>query len=327
METKKGFITVATGSEQYYILAYYMLLSYRYHSTFPMPFAILCDRHNQWTEEFDEVIIIEKPTYSYCDKLRILDMSPFDETLFIEPDSLIYRDLNGLWEYFKDSPDIGLVGYVFPNTSEKGWWDSENLGELKDKIDFKVMCQGGLYFVRNNGKDLPAFRETCRYIEEHYFEYQFTMSRDVRSDETIMSLAAAVHHFRPVCLWEPLFACWPQTWYLSANIRKGRLSYYLKNSSGSPNKKGYFIHFGTINTLGPWSDGFYYREVSRLKNKSSWRRNLKDRMILFGRRAVNDSRLVYAISNLFPKDLRNKYNKAESWNREHVCSDAPDSYK
>ena len=306
METNRGFITVATGSERYFILAYNLLLSYRYHSKSPMPFAILCDRRNAWTEAFDHVVIIENPACSYYDKLRILDLSPFDETIFIDADSLAYRDLNGLWDYFKGSPDIGLAGRIWPKDCENGWWRHENLGELKDKVDYQVKCQGGIYFVRNCGINLPAFQETCQYVKEHYMEYRFSMCTDILSDETIISLAAAVHHIHPVCTCETLFAYYPILWYLSADIRKGRLCY--SNSSGKFNKNGFFIHFGTPNTLGMQSDGLYYREVYRLKHHPDWSKGCRNRLRLFARRLVNQSRFFHTLANLFPKELRNKYN-------------------
>ena len=319
MGTRKGFITLATGSERYYILAYNLLLSYRYHSKSPMPFAILSDRHNVWTEAFDEVIIIEDPAYSYFDKLRILDLSPFDETLFIDADSLAYKDLNGLWEYFKDSPDIGLAGRVWPKDYEKGWWKHENLGELKDKVDYQVKCQGGIYYVRNNGKDLPAIMETCKYIEDHYKDFHFSIFENVLEDDTILCLAAAVHHIRPAVVWDKLFAYYPETRCLSANIRTGHFRHIWKDGSCLPDSKAFFIHFGTINTIDPQSDGIYYRELYRLTCHPDRRRDMKDRIVLFVRDAINNSRILNAIASLFPKELRNKYNKVGSRGREHVC--------
>ena len=312
METKKGFITVATGNERYYILAYNLLLSYRYHSQSPMPFAILCDRRNIWTEAFDEVVILDNPACSYTDKLRILDLSPFDETLFLEADTLAYRDLNGLWDYFQDSPDIGLVGGVKPNLPGEGWWEAENLGELKERVDYKVMCQGGLYYIRNNGKDLPAIMETCRYIENHYLEYKFTIFPDIPEDETIFCLAASVHHFQPVLTWAELFAYYPEVGCLQANIRTGFLKFRWPRSSSWIHKTAYFIHFGTNNTISPQSDGFYNREVSRLTYRPNGREERKERVVFFIRDAVNKSRILRAIANLFPKELRNKYNKVKS---------------
>lgn len=309
METKKGFITVATGNERYYILAYYLLLSYRYHSKSPMPFAILCDRRNIWTEAFDEVVILDNPACSFPDKLRILDSSPFDEALFIDADSLAYRDLNGLWDYFKDSPDIGLVGGVKPNLPGEGWWESENLGEWKDKVDYKAMCQGGLYYIRKNGKDLPAIKETCRHIKEHYYEYKFTLLPDVISDETIFALAASVHHIRPVLMWDNLFAYYPEVGSLQAKIQKGFLQFRWPRSSSLIHTTAFFIHFGTYNTISPQADGIYNREVARLTCHPNTREERKERVVFFIRDAVNKSRILRFFANLFPKELRNKYNK------------------
>lgn len=319
METTKGFITVATGQTHFYVLAHNLLLSYRYHSRKPMPFAILCDRKNEWTADFDEVVIIDNPAYSYYDKLRILDLSPFDETLFIDADCLAYRDLNGLWDYFKDSPDIGLAGRVWPKDYAHGWWKHENLGALQDKVDYQVKCQGGLYYVRNNGKDLPAIMETCRYIEEHYQEYHFSIFEKVLEDETILCLAAAVHHLRPAVAWDELFAYYPETRCLSANIRTGHFRHIWKDGPGKPNNKASFIHFGTLNTLCPQSDGIYYREVYRLRYHPDRRQNIKDRLILLGRQATNHSRFFRAIASLFPKEYRNKHNHVPSRGREHIC--------
>ena len=40
----KGFVTIATGNEEYYRLAHNLLLSYKYFTKNPLPFALLCDR-------------------------------------------------------------------------------------------------------------------------------------------------------------------------------------------------------------------------------------------------------------------------------------------
>ena len=326
METKKGFITVATGKEQYYILAYNLLQSYRRHSKSPTPFAIICDQHNEWTDDFDDVVIMENPAHSYVDKLRILDLSPYDETIFIDADSLVYRDLNGLWDLFKDGPDLGLLGSTqLPD--EEGWWKTENMGALKDKVDFKVIAMGGLYYVRNNGKELPAIKETCKYVAEHYLDFHFSIFEKILSDETILSMTAAVHHIRPICHYNDVYAYYPIVRCVKADIARGRLRYSWENGSGEPITDGYFIHFGTLNTLGKQSDGLYYREVYRLRYHPDRRKDLKDRFSLLGRRLVNHSRIFQALANLFPKELRNKYNKIESRGREHICWGDPDTYE
>ena len=40
----KGFVTIATGKEAYFILAYNLLNSYRKFTKEPLPFAIITDK-------------------------------------------------------------------------------------------------------------------------------------------------------------------------------------------------------------------------------------------------------------------------------------------
>ena len=263
MESNKGFITVATGSEKYYILAYNLLRSFRYHSKSPMPFAILCDRHNTWTEAFDEVVTIENPAFSFFDKLRILDLSPFDETIFIDADSLVYKDLSGLWDLFKNSPDVGVLGAKYPIDSNEGWWKAENLGDLRDKVDYKITCQGGIYFIRNNGKDLPAFIETCKFIQDHYLDYHFSIFETKLEDETILCLASAVHHFLPVTSWQEVFVYYQESRIIKSNILSGELVIIMEKEPDVLRDNALLIHFGTTYALNRWH---YKKAVFMLKS-------------------------------------------------------------
>lgn len=261
-ETGRGFITVATGRELYFKMAHNLLLSYRYHAKTPVPFAILCDRRNEWTADFDQVVIIDRPANSYFDKMRILDLSPFDETIFIDADSLIYRDLTPLWDLFKDGPDVGVLGTVLPLDDGTGWWDIQNLGELGGMVDYKIMCQGGIYYVRNSGKDLPAFIETCRFIKKHYLEYHFRLFEDSFSDEMIISLASCVHHFKPMKDWVDVFAFYPDVRLVDQDILSGTLVFDWHRSVDRLYRDSFLIHFGTINVLNRWE---YKKEVFKLK--------------------------------------------------------------
>ncbi len=57
----RGFVTIAAGTGRYYKLAVNLLDSYRFHAIHPKPFAIICDRENEYTAQFDCVILMEPP--------------------------------------------------------------------------------------------------------------------------------------------------------------------------------------------------------------------------------------------------------------------------
>ena len=77
----QGFVTLATGDERYYRLARNLLRSYRHSCSTPMRFAIIADRHNAYTAEFDDVVIMEHATRSWADKLEMLIFHYLPETL------------------------------------------------------------------------------------------------------------------------------------------------------------------------------------------------------------------------------------------------------
>ena len=99
----RGFVTLAVGDEKYYKLATNLLNSYKYNTKNFMPFAIIADRCNEYTEKFDKVVLLERATYSYMDKLEMLNHPPYDENIFIDADCLAYGDINEFWRYFPES--------------------------------------------------------------------------------------------------------------------------------------------------------------------------------------------------------------------------------
>ena len=111
----RGFVTVATGQERYFNLAYNLMYSYHQFASVKYPFAIICDKENKYTAEFDDVILMENPHCNYLDKLSLYEYLPYDETIFIDADSLAYGNLDEWWNIFKDADDFSVFGYAWTN--------------------------------------------------------------------------------------------------------------------------------------------------------------------------------------------------------------------
>lgn len=270
MERKpRGFVTIATGKDEYFVLARNLLASYRFHTQDPLPFAIICDRENAWTNDFDDVVFVNSPKRSFADKLRILDLSPYDETIFIDADCLAYSDLNGLWQYFEGAPPFCVLGDTLPPDSDQAWLRIENAGVFKDRLDRQMVCQGGVYYVR---KDCPEeFKETVGYVFEHYDDFKFKGSFGVMTcDETIFTLACAVHRFYPLFSWHRVFAYYPVVTRIDRlDIRTGTLEYAFKwQTECQPDNGRHLFHWGMEHTR----DWLYFREVERLRSASKGRR-------------------------------------------------------
>ena len=81
MELNKGFVTLAVGDECYFKLATNLLRSYRMHTISSIPFAIITDRENEYTNLFDKVVLLEHSHESYLDKIEILNQPPFQRNI------------------------------------------------------------------------------------------------------------------------------------------------------------------------------------------------------------------------------------------------------
>lgn len=191
MSPTRGFVTIATGNLRYFRLARNLLYSYRHCSVSPYPFAIITDRENEITAEFDKVILISDPDNSYLDKLKLGRELPYDETIFIDADSLAYGDLNAWWELFAGSGDFCAFGYTRKGPdSGQGWFEPSGMQEYRDRIPFVPDFNGGVYYMRRG----PVCNEVFRIANDaakNYHRYQFYRFSEP-ADEPVLSLGMAV---------------------------------------------------------------------------------------------------------------------------------------
>lgn len=235
----RGFITIATGNEKYYKLAVQLLRSYRDHCPAGVPFAIICDRENDYTQEFDDVVVMDSPNRSYMDKLMLYRYSPYDETIFIDADSLVLADPSGLWDDYADADDVSCCGVVYPLDSDRGWFRYDGCGKYKEQVKFLLDLHGGIYYFRRTQRCREIF-ETAIELADNYSQYGFRCF-DQPADEPVMALSMAIHNCRP-CAKPARLLFVPSYWgKLRVNVH-GEL---LLN--GKP-RHVEILHFATPNT-------------------------------------------------------------------------------
>lgn len=192
----QGFVTIATGDEKYYKLAFNLLHSYKLHCTEEkLPFAVICDRKNKYTESFDDVIILEEAAMSFMDKLLLYKYAPYDETVFIDADSLFIGSPGGLWEDFKNADDVSCYGAPLPLDSTKGWFTYEGCREYKEQIKFLVSMHGGVYFFRKTQRAKKIFEKAIE-LAENYSKYGFNYFSKP-ADEPVLAMAMAIFQCQP----------------------------------------------------------------------------------------------------------------------------------
>ncbi len=210
MALTKGFITVATGKEQYYEIARNLLRSYRFTTKEVLPFALLCDDENDYTKEFDDVRLFPDPKCAYLDKLNMFELLPYDINIFIDADCLCFGDINRLFDIFENADDFCCYGRVLPLDDKTGWFEYDNLNEaLQKQIDYVVGLHGGIYYIRKTEKSKKVL-ETAKIFSENYSDYKFKGKFQNPGDEPVVALSMAVNKCKPIphdfssiiCWWE-----------------------------------------------------------------------------------------------------------------------------
>lgn len=196
MSESRGFVTVATGNEKYYKLAYNLCLSYKKRGQGEYPFALICDKETEYSAIFDEVIIVQDKDVrkSTIDKL-LMRYSPYDKSIFIETDILILDSIDDLWSTFENEDDVSAFGCKLPLDSQKGWFTYEGSGKYKSQIHYLISMNGGIYCFKKSKRAARVFDKAIELIDEYstidfkYFENP--------ADEPIMAMSMVINECAP----------------------------------------------------------------------------------------------------------------------------------
>lgn len=240
----RGFVTIATGDERYYRMARTLLRSCRQNCSEPERFAIIADRHNEYTAEFDNVVILDNPSNSWMDKLSLLQKCPYHENLFIDADCLVYRDINFFWDLYANADDFSCFGKALPLDSKDGWFTNQ-AAEVYP-IRFCTHLHGMLYFIRK-GEVVDRMYELCQNIISNYHAVTFKGFNDRLADEPVFALAMAVLDLKPVDR-KPEYYCFvPFATRICTDYTSRRVNF--ENPKDGEVDACCVVHWGNQNTL------------------------------------------------------------------------------
>ncbi len=255
----RGFITIATGDKKYHDMAKTLVKSYKLTSVEPMPFAVITDDTHDKFEEFDEVVVIKNATRSYMDKIDIMRYSPYDETIFIDSDSIAFNDLNIYWKDFGEY-DFSAYGRVFYEDSEQAWFKISEALKYGGMLEYSIDLHGGIYYFKK-GKMVDNIYKICKDISNDYGSFRFKNFKKL-ADEPIIALAMAVNEAKPIEQINNRFCFLRNAKKLQADFFGRKLSYWFNNSYTTDGK---LIHFGTSRTILP------LYQVERRKVDFEWK--------------------------------------------------------
>lgn len=253
MDCRRGMVTIACGDLRYYRLALNLLYSYRGLCTDKTPFALICDKACLEAQEFDEYVLFDKATCSYLDKLQLLRYSPYEETIFVDADSLFIKDPKELWNDFEHMDDFSAYGAVLPLESTKGWFTYAGAGEYQQLLHFCVQMHGGVYFFRKTDRCNELFERAIDVVK-NYDKFQFAHFNKP-ADEPVLALSMAISGCAPCDKQERIV-------FVPSCEGKIQVTYEADVLVKKRPCDATLIHFSTANT-----SRFLYRYLEQVVNR------------------------------------------------------------
>lgn len=167
-ESERGILTMAVGTNRYLEQAVNLARSVRRFNP-TLPIALITDSHSTSVAcEFDHVLMLN-PEWGppFNQKLRVDAYSPFDETLFIDSDCLVFGSLADV--FAKLCADDFSMPVVQQRT---GMWHSADVRNWADILNVESIPVGnaGCFFFRRTERAATFFATARRRMSVD--EYQ-----------------------------------------------------------------------------------------------------------------------------------------------------------
>ncbi len=180
-----GVLTIVHGQKELATMAVALARSIRLRDP-DLPLAVVTNFDPALFEGmFDYVIPWDFSRWTYFDaKLDMYAMSPFETTIFLDADILVYRSLADVFICF-EGDDFGVVGH---NVKDLGWFASMDLIRREFPSDTYCYFNGGIYFFRRSEVAAAIF-ERAMSIYERYDELKVYRHTSCKAEQRILCLA------------------------------------------------------------------------------------------------------------------------------------------
>ncbi|MCC9137337.1 hypothetical protein ACFSKU_08090 [Pontibacter silvestris] len=252
----KGIITIATGKKQYIHMAKMLAVSLKLN--YPvLPIAVITDSEDTELRSLYDFIISADMTKGngYIQKLNMYEYSPFDETIFIDVDCMVVKNIDFLWGLFKDE-HVSVIGFK-QNTGHHFGTSIDNLCKYF-KIDDILIFNGGMYYFKKDSIAQSVFEKARQLIYE-YEELGFAKVRGTSiNEEPLMSIGMSLHNMQPVFdNWKGMHMACGSIGEVDLDVLKGRCMFQ---------KNGFTVKPAVMHYGGTSYNKFYYRrEAAKLR--------------------------------------------------------------
>ena len=196
VNTRRGVVTLAFGAAKYVDMAKDLARSMAINSPHVARAVATDSKDPELKELFTQICPVPDEVLrakGLESKLFLDRVTPFEETLFLDSDTLVFADLDELWERF--------AGYSFApvgKTITQSEWFADSK-RLQQQFGFEKFASfnGGLYYFRKDALSAKIF-ETARQLRDKYDELGLVRLSGGISEEPIYCLAMSMNGLAPV---------------------------------------------------------------------------------------------------------------------------------
>jgi len=247
----KGIITIAIG-EKYAGQAIYLSYSCMLNSPHTIR-AVITDLPEKLSNFYDIIIPYNNQNDPFSVKTKLFELSPFEKTLYLDADSLVFHPIDDYWNYL----DNNFYVYEGAKLTDGEWYfDVKNICQIIHTRWIPKFNSGMLLFDKSeNTKQI--FDTAHYYFKNHqkegidipFFRGKFY------PDEPSFAIALAIHKVEPVNDYGRFSRTLIGANHIKINIKK-RTAYLFKN--------GKMMHPLVIHFCGRKGGLYYLREKLRL---------------------------------------------------------------
>jgi hypothetical protein len=193
---KRGILTMAYGKKRYIRMAKALAKSIKLRGA-TIPLAIVTDSEDpELGHLYDVLIPLRRELGSGLkQKIYLNEYTCFAETLFIDADSLVIRDIDELWQYFSNV-SFGVVGHQL--REGKAFMGLMDVGRTMSLLNLTSVpaFNGGMYYFRNDSVANSVFRKSRELSAEYdrlgFEDFNGEISRKpFFSEEPVFAIALA----------------------------------------------------------------------------------------------------------------------------------------
>jgi hypothetical protein len=192
----KGIITIATGSPVFLDMARDLAFSLRLHCDH-IPRAIVTDSDSSVLAQLFDVVIPCRKEFGdgFNQKLYLDHYTPFQETLFIDSDSLVLRNLDFIWAMCRNH-EFGYTG----SHRQDGLWNGADIAYLRKALGLNCLAtlNSGMLYYKSGEISRNIFARARKILLNQYESLGFAPFRDTRNDEAGFAIALSEKGLSPL---------------------------------------------------------------------------------------------------------------------------------